>query len=96
MHGNTVNGIQRVIKRACWWIILNERIQSSSGSSAEGSYAAVDFEMIGQNVTDVCGAFEVDWADSADRNILIGTLVECWQSLELAFMISETLKKARS
>ena len=98
MHGNTVKASTGYKTRRVD-DILREVQQFFQVHSAEGSYAGgVHFEMTGQNVTEcVGGAFEVTEADLADRyHTHCDPRLNADQSLELAFMISETLKKARS
>ncbi|MDE8603526.1 3-deoxy-7-phosphoheptulonate synthase class II [Marinomonas sp. RSW2] len=98
MHGNTVKASTGYKTRRVD-DILREVQQFFQVHSAEGSYAGgVHFEMTGQNVTEcVGGSFEVTEADLADRyHTHCDPRLNADQSLELAFMISETLKKARS
>ena len=98
MHGNTVKASTGYKTRRVD-DVLKEVQQFFQVHSAEGSYAGgVHFEMTGQNVTEcVGGAFEVTEADLADRyHTHCDPRLNADQSLELAFMISETLKKARS
>jgi 3-deoxy-7-phosphoheptulonate synthase len=98
MHGNTVKASTGYKTRRVD-DILREVQQFFQVHSAEGSYAGgVHFEMTGQNVTEcVGGAFEVTEANLADRyHTHCDPRLNADQSLELAFMISETLKKARS
>lgn len=98
MHGNTVKASTGYKTRHVDHI-LREVQQFFQVHQAEGSYAGgVHFEMTGQNVTEcVGGAFKVTEADLADRyHTHCDPRLNADQSLELAFMISETLKKARS
>lgn len=98
MHGNTVKASTGYKTRRVD-DVLKEVQQFFQVHNAEGSYAGgVHFEMTGQNVTEcVGGAFEVTEADLADRyHTHCDPRLNADQSLELAFMISETLKKARS
>lgn len=97
MHGNTVKASTGYKTRRVD-DVLKEVQQFFQVHKAEGSYAGgVHFEMTGQNVTEcVGGAFEVTEADLADRyHTHCDPRLNADQSLELAFMISETLKKAR-
>ncbi|MCB5160507.1 class II 3-deoxy-7-phosphoheptulonate synthase [Marinomonas algarum] len=97
MHGNTVKASTGYKTRRVD-DVLKEVQQFFQVHNAEGSYAGgVHFEMTGQNVTEcVGGAFEVTEADLADRyHTHCDPRLNADQSLELAFMISETLKKAR-
>ncbi|MGO2356457.1 MAG: class II 3-deoxy-7-phosphoheptulonate synthase [Marinomonas foliarum] len=98
MHGNTVKASTGYKTRRVD-DVLKEVQQFFQVHHAEGSYAGgVHFEMTGQNVTEcVGGAFKVTEADLADRyHTHCDPRLNADQSLELAFMISETLKKARS
>jgi len=98
MHGNTVKASTGYKTRRVE-DVLKEVQQFFQVHNAEGSYAGgVHFEMTGQNVTEcVGGAFEVTEADLADRyHTHCDPRLNADQSLELAFMISDTLKKARS
>ncbi|MCV2403069.1 3-deoxy-7-phosphoheptulonate synthase class II [Marinomonas sp. C2222] len=97
MHGNTVKASTGYKTRRVD-DVLKEVQQFFQVHNAEGTYAGgVHFEMTGQNVTEcVGGAFEVTEADLADRyHTHCDPRLNADQSLELAFMISETLKKAR-
>ncbi|RBP84396.1 3-deoxy-7-phosphoheptulonate synthase class II [Marinomonas rhizomae] len=98
MHGNTVKASTGYKTRRVD-DVLKEVQQFFQVHNAEGSYAGgVHFEMTGQNVTEcVGGSFEVTEADLADRyHTHCDPRLNADQSLELAFMISETLKKAGS
>jgi 3-deoxy-7-phosphoheptulonate synthase len=98
MHGNTVKASNGYKTRAVD-SILREVQQFFEVHKAEGSYAGgVHFEMTGQNVTEcVGGAFQVTEADLADRyHTHCDPRLNADQSLELAFLISDTLKKARA
>ncbi|BFM48581.1 class II 3-deoxy-7-phosphoheptulonate synthase [Marinomonas sp. THO17] len=98
MHGNTVKASTGYKTRHVD-DVLKEVQQFFQVHNAEGTYAGgVHFEMTGQNVTEcVGGAFQVTEADLADRyHTHCDPRLNADQSLELAFMISETLKKARS
>jgi 3-deoxy-7-phosphoheptulonate synthase len=98
MHGNTVKASTGYKTRRVD-DVLREVQQFFQVHNTEGSYAGgVHFEMTGQNVTEcVGGAFEVTEADLADRyHTHCDPRLNADQSLELAFMISETLRKARS
>ncbi|MGB7390961.1 3-deoxy-7-phosphoheptulonate synthase, partial [Marinomonas sp.] len=98
MHGNTVKASSGYKTRHVDHV-LREVQQFFQVHNAEGSYAGgVHFEMTGQNVTEcVGGAFQVTEADLADRyHTHCDPRLNADQSLELAFMISDTLKKARA
>lgn len=98
MHGNTVKASTGYKTRRVD-DVLKEVQQFFQVHNAEGTYAGgVHFEMTGQNVTEcVGGSFEVTEADLADRyHTHCDPRLNADQSLELAFMISDTLKKSRS
>ncbi|MGO3343877.1 MAG: class II 3-deoxy-7-phosphoheptulonate synthase [Marinomonas sp.] len=98
MHGNTVKASSGYKTRHVE-DVLKEVQQFFQVHSAEGSYAGgVHFEMTGQNVTEcVGGAFDVTEENLGDRyHTHCDPRLNADQSLELAFMISDTLKKARS
>lgn len=98
MHGNTVKASSGYKTRHVDHV-LREVQQFFQVHKAEGSYAGgVHFEMTGQNVTEcVGGAFQVSESDLGDRyHTHCDPRLNADQSLELAFMISETLKKARA
>ncbi|WOD07579.1 3-deoxy-7-phosphoheptulonate synthase class II [Marinomonas sp. GJ51-6] len=98
MHGNTVKASTGYKTRRVN-DVLKEVQQFFQVHNAEGTYAGgVHFEMTGQNVTEcIGGSFEVTEADLADRyHTHCDPRLNADQSLELAFMISETLKKARA
>ncbi|MFT2099397.1 class II 3-deoxy-7-phosphoheptulonate synthase [Marinomonas sp. 2405UD66-6] len=98
MHGNTVKASTGYKTRRVD-DVLKEVQQFFQVHNAEGTYAGgVHFEMTGQNVTEcIGGSFEVTEADLADRyHTHCDPRLNADQSLELAFMISETLKKARA
>ncbi|ADZ91739.1 class II 3-deoxy-7-phosphoheptulonate synthase [Marinomonas mediterranea] len=98
MHGNTLKASTGYKTRRVD-DVLREVQQFFEVHQAEGSYpGGVHFEMTGQNVTEcVGGAFQVTEADLADRyHTHCDPRLNADQSLELAFMISETLKKARA
>jgi len=99
MHGNTVKASTGYKTRRVD-DVLREVQQFFRVHNAEGTYAGgVHFEMTGQNVTECVGGggFEVTEADLADRyHTHCDPRLNADQSLELAFMISETLKKARA
>lgn len=96
MHGNTIKASTGYKTRKVD-DVLREVQQFFEVHKAEGTYAGgVHFEMTGQNVTEcVGGAFQVTEADLADRyHTHCDPRLNADQSLELAFMISETLRKA--
>ncbi|REG81834.1 class II 3-deoxy-7-phosphoheptulonate synthase [Marinomonas pollencensis] len=98
MHGNTVKASSGYKTRHVDHV-LKEVQQFFQVHKAEGSYAGgVHFEMTGQNVTEcVGGAFKVTEEGLADRyHTHCDPRLNADQSLELAFMISDTLKKARA
>lgn len=98
MHGNTVktaNGFKtRSVER-----ILSEVRQFFAVHQAEGSYpGGVHFEMTGQNVTECLGgAHAVTEERLGDRyHTYCDPRLNADQALELAFLIAESLKQARS
>lgn len=98
MHGNTIKASTGYKTRKVD-DVLREVQQFFEVHKAEGTHpGGVHFEMTGQNVTEcVGGAFQVTEADLADRyHTHCDPRLNADQSLELAFMISETLKKARA
>ncbi|MEO9275849.1 3-deoxy-7-phosphoheptulonate synthase class II [Marinomonas sp. 5E14-1] len=98
MHGNTVKASTGYKTRRVD-DVLKEVQQFFQVHNTEGTYAGgVHFEMTGQNVTEcIGGSFEVTEADLADRyHTHCDPRLNADQSLELAFMISETLKKSRA
>lgn len=98
MHGNTVKASNGYKTRSVD-SILREVQQFFEVHHSEGSYAGgVHFEMTGQNVTEcVGGAFQVTEADLAARyHTHCDPRLNADQSLELAFLISDTLKNARN
>lgn len=97
MHGNTIKASTGYKTRKVD-DVLREVQQFFEVHKSEGTYpGGVHFEMTGQNVTEcVGGAFQVTEADLADRyHTHCDPRLNADQSLELAFMIAETLKKAR-
>ncbi len=97
MHGNTFkasNGYKtREVSR-----VLREVEQFFGVHQAEGSYAGgVHFEMTGQNVTECMGgARPVTEASLGNRyHTHCDPRLNADQALELAFLISETMKKCR-
>lgn len=95
MHGNTIKANTGYKTRRVD-DVLREVQQFFEVHRSEGTYpGGVHFEMTGQNVTEcVGGAFQVTEADLADRyHTHCDPRLNADQSLELAFMISETLKK---
>ncbi len=97
MHGNTIkagNGY----KPRDGASILKEVRQFFEVHQAEGSYAGgIHIEMTGQNVTEcIGGARPVTEAGLGDRyHTHCDPRMNADQSLELAFMIAETLKHVR-
>ncbi|MBO0334828.1 3-deoxy-7-phosphoheptulonate synthase class II [Sneathiella sp. CAU 1612] len=97
MHGNTIKSSTgyktRPVDR-----ILTEVRQFFDVHQAEGTYAGgVHFEMTGQNVTEcIGGAFEVTEEGLSDRyHTACDPRLNANQALELAFLISEMIKKER-
>jgi 3-deoxy-7-phosphoheptulonate synthase len=97
MHGNTIKSSTgyktRPVDR-----ILKEVSQFFDVHQAEGTYAGgVHFEMTGQDVTEcIGGAFEVTEERLSDRyHTACDPRLNANQALELAFLISEMIKKER-
>ena len=97
MHGNTVKASSGYKTRSVD-AILSEMKSFFEIHSAEGSYAGgVHFEMTGNHVTEcVGGAYQITESALAERYITqCDPRLNADQSLELAFMIADTLKAAR-
>ncbi|MGB0732642.1 MAG: class II 3-deoxy-7-phosphoheptulonate synthase [Pontibacterium sp.] len=98
MHGNTIKASNGYKTRSVD-AILSEIKQFFQVHKAEGSYAGgVHFEMTGQNVTEcVGGAYQITEAGLVDRyHTHCDPRLNGEQSLELAFLIADTLKQARA
>ncbi|WP_371743485.1 class II 3-deoxy-7-phosphoheptulonate synthase [Marinobacterium sp. xm-m-312] len=97
MHGNTVKASSGYKTRSVD-AILSEMKAFFEIHKAEGSYAGgVHFEMTGNHVTEcVGGAYQITESALAERYITqCDPRLNADQSLELAFMIADTLKAAR-
>lgn len=97
MHGNTIKACSGFKTRA-FDQILQEVREFFAIHQAEGSYAGgVHFEMTGQNVTEcIGGAQAITEEGLGDRyNTHCDPRLNADQSLELAFLIAETLKSCR-
>jgi 3-deoxy-7-phosphoheptulonate synthase len=97
MHGNTIKASSGY-KTRDFASILAEVEQFFAVHKAEGTWAGgIHIEMTGQNVTEcIGGATPVPAAGLSDRyHTHCDPRLNADQSLELAFMIAETLKKAR-
>jgi len=97
MHGNTVKASSGYKTRSVE-AILSEMKSFFEIHNAEGSYAGgVHFEMTGNHVTEcVGGAYQITESALAERYITqCDPRLNADQSLELAFMIADTLKAAR-
>ena len=97
MHGNTIKASSGY-KTRDFAAILAEVEQFFAVHKAEGTWAGgIHIEMTGQNVTEcIGGATPVTEAGLSDRyHTHCDPRLNADQSLELAFMIAETLKKAR-
>jgi len=97
MHGNTVKASSGYKTRSVD-AILSEMKSFFEIHNAEGSYAGgVHFEMTGNHVTEcVGGAYQITESALAERYITqCDPRLNADQSLELAFMIADTLKAAR-
>lgn len=97
MHGNTVKASSGYKTRSVD-AILSEMKSFFEIHNAEGSIAGgVHFEMTGNHVTEcVGGAYQITESALAERYITqCDPRLNADQSLELAFMIADTLKAAR-
>lgn len=98
MHGNTVEASTGYKTRSVD-AILSEMKSFFEIHRAEGTYAGgVHFEMTGNDVTEcVGGAYKITEKALADRYITqCDPRLNADQSLELAFLIADTLKSART
>ena len=98
MHGNTVKTSNNFKTRAVD-NVLKEMKNFFEIHKAEGTYAGgVHLEMTGQNVTEcIGGAYQITEQDLASRyNTHCDPRLNADQALELAFLIADTLKSARS
>ncbi|MFB9884858.1 class II 3-deoxy-7-phosphoheptulonate synthase [Balneatrix alpica] len=97
MHGNTVKASSGFKTRAVERI-LQEVKAFFQIHKAEGTYAGgVHFEMTGKNVTEcIGGAYQITEQQLGDRyHTFCDPRLNADQALELAFLISESLKEAR-
>jgi 3-deoxy-7-phosphoheptulonate synthase len=97
MHGNTIKA-ENGYKTRPFERILNEVELFFDVHRAEGTYpGGVHVEMTGQNVTECTGgARSVSETDLSDRyHTVCDPRLNADQSLELAFIIAERLKKER-
>jgi len=97
MHGNTVKASSGYKTRSVD-AILSEMKSFFEIHQAEGTHAGgVHFEMTGNHVTEcVGGAYQITEAALAERYVTqCDPRLNADQSLELAFMIADTLKAAR-
>ncbi len=98
MHGNTTTASSGYKTRSVE-AILREIKGFFEVHNAEGTHAGgVHFEMTGQNVTEcIGGAFQITEEGLADRyQTQCDPRLNGEQALELAFLIADTLKHARS
>lgn len=98
MHGNTIKASSGY-KTRDFAQILGEVREFFQVHKAEGTYAGgIHIEMTGQNVTECLGgARPISEAGLADRyHTHCDPRLNADQSLELAFLIAETLKQARA
>ena len=98
MHGNTVKTGNNYKTRAVD-SVLKEMKNFFEVHKSEGTYAGgVHLEMTGQNVTEcIGGAYQITEQDLASRyNTHCDPRLNADQALELAFLIADTLKSARS
>ncbi len=97
MHGNTIKASSGY-KTRDFAQILSEVREFFQVHAAEGTYAGgIHIEMTGQNVTEcIGGARPISEAGLADRyHTHCDPRMNADQSLELAFLIAETLKEAK-
>jgi 3-deoxy-7-phosphoheptulonate synthase len=97
MHGNTIKASSGY-KTRDFAQILGEVKEFFQVHAAEGTYAGgIHIEMTGQNVTEcIGGARPISEAGLADRyHTHCDPRLNADQSLELAFLIAETLKEAK-
>ena len=97
MHGNTIKAFSGY-KTRDFASVLSEVREFFQVHQAEGSYAGgIHIEMTGQNVTEcIGGARPITEAGLCDRyHTHCDPRLNADQSLELAFMIAETLKQVR-
>ena len=97
MHGNTVN-TQSKVKTRNFDSILREVRAFFDIHAAEGSWAGgVHVEMTGQDVTEcIGGAHRLTEADLSERyETFCDPRLNAEQSLELAFLVAEELKRRR-
>ncbi len=97
MHGNTIKASSGY-KTRDFAQILSEVREFFQVHNAEGTYAGgIHIEMTGQNVTEcIGGARPISEAGLADRyHTHCDPRMNADQSLELAFLIAETLKEAK-
>lgn len=97
MHGNTIKASTGYKTRSVD-AILKEMKGFFEVHNAEGTHAGgVHFEMTGQNVTEcIGGAYRISEQDLADRyHTHCDPRLNGEQALELAFLITDTLKAAR-
>lgn len=98
MHGNTIKS-PNGYKTRKFTDILSEVRQFFAIHKAEGTFAGgVHFEMTGQDVTECLGGAQaISEIDLSDRyHTHCDPRLNGSQSLELAFLIAETLKKQKS
>ncbi len=97
MHGNTIKASSGYKTRSVD-AVLKEMKGFFEVHNAEGTHAGgVHFEMTGHNVTEcIGGAYQITEAGLADRyDTFCDPRLNGEQSLELAFLIADTLKVAR-
>lgn len=98
MHGNTVK-TSNGFKTRNFDAVIREIRQFFAIHQAEGSYAGgIHLEMTGENVTECTGgAYEISERDLEKRYLTqCDPRLNADQVLELAFLVSETLAKARN
>ncbi|HTW70200.1 MAG TPA: 3-deoxy-7-phosphoheptulonate synthase class II [Acetobacteraceae bacterium] len=98
MHGNTITTVAK-LKTRNFESILSEVRSFFDIHEAEGTWAGgVHVEMTGQDVTECTGgAFRLTEADLTERyETFCDPRLNAEQSLELAFLVAEELKRRRS
>ena len=98
MHGNTITTVAK-LKTRNFESILSEVRSFFDVHEAEGTWAGgVHVEMTGQDVTECTGgAFRLTEADLTERyETFCDPRLNAEQSLELAFLVAEELKRRRS
>ena len=99
MHGNTITTVANKLKTRNFDAILSEVRSFFDIHAAEGTWAGgVHVEMTGQDVTECTGgAHRLTEADLSERyETFCDPRLNAEQSLELAFLVAEELKRRRA